>query len=76
MWFVKSRRAQNEDDYETWIENGIVPTLNTMDNTGDSRATVLILLENGEPIIMRNREGCAGGAKVQCTQTKVSPWQR
>ena len=57
------RRAQSVDDYETWNEGGVVPTLNLGDNTGDTRATVLILMESGEPVIMRNREGCAGGGK-------------
>jgi site-specific DNA-cytosine methylase len=42
VWFVKSRRAQSNEDYETWIEGGIVPTLNTFDNTTETRATVLI----------------------------------
>ena len=42
MWFVKSRRAQSNEDYETWIEGGVVPTLNTFDNTAETRATVLI----------------------------------
>ena len=51
------------DDYETWNEGGVVPTLNLGDNTGDTRATVLILIEEGNPVIMRNREGCAGGGK-------------
>lgn len=53
MWFVKSRRAQTTDDYETWIEGGVSPTLNIFDNNGDTRATVLIL--------MRWREGKPGG---------------
>jgi DNA (cytosine-5)-methyltransferase 1 len=43
MWFTKRRRAQHPDDYETWIEGGVSPTLNAFDNTGDSRATVLIV---------------------------------
>jgi len=30
MWFVKSRRAQSTDDYETWIPNGVTPTLNAL----------------------------------------------
>ena len=30
------------DDFETWNKGGVSPTLNVMDNTGDSRATVLI----------------------------------
>ena len=45
MWFVKSKRASTIDDYETWIAGGVATTLNVMDNTGDSRATVLILFE-------------------------------
>jgi site-specific DNA-cytosine methylase len=40
LWFTKSRRAQNNTDYETWIEEGVVPTLNAFDN-GDIRTTVL-----------------------------------
>lgn len=53
MWFNKSRRAQNPDDYETWIEGGVVPTLNAFDN-GDIRATTLVV---------RMREGKPGGGK-------------
>lgn len=41
MWFVKAKRAQTNEDDETWIEGGTVPTLNAFDN-GDTRATVLI----------------------------------
>ncbi len=42
MWFTKSRRAQNVDDYETWIEGGVVNTLNQFD-MGDIRTTTLII---------------------------------
>ena len=42
MWWVKSRRAQSDQDYETWTGGVVAPTLNIMDNTGDSRATVII----------------------------------
>ena len=45
-WFIKSRRAQNVDDYETWNEGGVVPNLNLGENTGDTRATVLIFYGN------------------------------
>ena len=45
MWFVKSRRAQSEFDYETWIEGAVMTTLNDFDNKTDSRATALILFE-------------------------------
>ena len=41
-WFIKSRRAQNINDDETWNEGGVSPTLNSFDNGGESRATVLI----------------------------------
>jgi len=45
LWFTKSRRAQNVDDYETWIEGGVMPTLNAFDN-GDIRSTVIIFYGN------------------------------
>jgi DNA (cytosine-5)-methyltransferase 1 len=54
LWFTKSRRAQNVDDYETWVEGGVMPTLNAFDN-GDIRTTVAVL--------MRMREGKPGGGK-------------
>jgi len=54
MWFNKSRRAQSVDDYETWLEGGVVPTLNGFDN-GDIRATTVI--------VVRMREGKPGGGK-------------
>jgi len=54
MWFVKSKRAQTSDDDETWVAGGVAPTLNAFD-MGDTRATVIIL--------MREREGKAGGGK-------------
>jgi DNA (cytosine-5)-methyltransferase 1 len=41
LWFTKSRRAQNDTDYETWVEGGVMPTLNAFDN-GDVRTTVII----------------------------------
>jgi hypothetical protein len=43
LWYSKRRRAQNDQDFETWILGGVCPTLNAFDNTGDSRATVLII---------------------------------
>ena len=53
LWFNKSRRAQTNADYETWIQEGVVPTLNSFDN-GDVRATTVVL---------RMREGKPGGGK-------------
>jgi site-specific DNA-cytosine methylase len=43
LFFTKARRAQNVDDYETWISGGVVPTLNVFDNASETRATVLII---------------------------------
>ena len=54
LWFTKGRRAQNVDDYETWVEGGVMPTINAFDN-GDIRTTVAVL--------MRMREGKPGGGK-------------
>jgi len=41
LWFVKSRRAKDADDFETWIEGGVMPTMNAFDN-GDVRTTIII----------------------------------
>ena len=41
LWFTKGRRAQNVDDYETWNEGGVMPTLNAFDN-GDVRTTMIV----------------------------------
>ena len=41
LWYTKSRRAQTNEDYETWVEGGVMPTLNAFDN-GDVRTTVLV----------------------------------
>lgn len=43
LWFTKAKRAQTDNDFETWNSGGVVPTLNRMDNNGESRATVLII---------------------------------
>jgi site-specific DNA-cytosine methylase len=43
MWFVKGRRPQSVDDYETWIPGALSTTLNAFDNGGEIRATVLII---------------------------------
>ena len=40
-WYTKARRAQNDQDYETWIEGGVMPTMNAFDN-GDVRTTIVI----------------------------------
>ena len=45
LWWNKSRRAQNNEDYETWVQGGVVPTMNAFDN-GDTRATTIIFYAN------------------------------
>ena len=52
--FVKAKRAQSATDDETWVEGDINPTINQFDQ-GDVRATTAI--------VMRQREGKAGGGK-------------
>lgn len=42
LWFVKSRRAMNDLDYETWLRGGVCPTLNAFDNATETRATVVM----------------------------------
>ena len=41
--FTKSRRAQSDTDYETWVESHITPTLNTFENLSEGRATTLAI---------------------------------
>jgi DNA (cytosine-5)-methyltransferase 1 len=43
LWWTKAKRAQSNEDFETWIQGGVVPTLNAMDNNGEAFATVLII---------------------------------
>ena len=45
--FTKAKRAQNVNDYETWISGGVAPTLNAMDNNGEAFATVLVVAVDG-----------------------------
>jgi DNA (cytosine-5)-methyltransferase 1 len=40
--FTKAKRASSVDDDETWVDGQTAPTLKSFDNTGDSRATVVI----------------------------------
>lgn len=78
-WFTKSRRAQNVDDYETWIEGGVTPTMNAFDN-GDVRATVLIVENNrrdgarlyeGITPTLQGFMGTGGGNVPMIAQTSV-----
>ena len=39
--YTKARRAHSKDDYETWVEGDIAPTLNTFD-VGETRCTTVV----------------------------------
>jgi site-specific DNA-cytosine methylase len=45
--YTKSRRAANDQDYETWKRGGVAPTLNAFDNATESRATVVDITPMG-----------------------------
>lgn len=69
--FVKVRRAQNTEDFETWDSNGVSPTLNAFDNSGETRSTVLVvdgtrvndvrIYEDGIVPTLKHRMGTGGG---------------
>jgi site-specific DNA-cytosine methylase len=49
--FIKGRRATaRPDDADSWHTEGPAPTLNTFDNTGPSRATVIAVHMKQDPI--------------------------
>ena len=49
LFFTKAKRAQSIEEDESWIEGGVMPTLNRMDNNGEAYATALIV----DPIVRR-----------------------
>jgi DNA (cytosine-5)-methyltransferase 1 len=65
--FVKAKRASNADDYETWKDTPVSPTLNIFDNAGEIRATVLAITE---------RAGKPGGGKGILLTNELSPTLR
>ena len=44
LTFSKQRRAQSENDFETWVEADVSNTLNAFD-LGDVRATTIVINE-------------------------------
>jgi len=48
--FTKAKRATSPTDDETWVSGEVSPTLNSFDNGGDSRATVLAFHQTQDPI--------------------------
>ena len=59
--FRKSRRAQDKEDYETWVESDTANTINTFDGGGETRATTIVVNENsnGEEIRRIPRGRCS-----------------
>jgi hypothetical protein len=78
-WYTKSRRAQTNEDYETWIQGGVMPTLNAFDN-GDVRTTIIIFhphyhdgarVQGDTMNTLTSRMG-TGGNNVSCVATVVT----
>lgn len=69
--FSKSRKAKDKDDYETWVDGVVSPTLNTFENQTETRATAVIV--SGDPLVFENsyRDGVRV-AKDGVTQTLTS----
>lgn len=59
LWYTKARRAQSDTDYETWVEGGVMPTMNAFDN-GDVRTTILVLPIQGTIIGRSDTAGPQG----------------
>jgi len=65
--YRKSRRAQNTEDYETWVDDGVANTLNCFD-VGDVRSTNLALQpvifqqNTREEVRLINGDGAIAGA--------------
>lgn len=68
MWWIKTRRAQNPEDYETWQENQVHPTLSKFD-VGDVRTVALVEVK---AILLRDRAGKPGGGKGPLLSEELS----
>lgn len=69
--YVKAGRAQTVDSPETWREDDVAPTVNTFD-TGDSRATVLAVIDDAREIEKhQNGSGIAVGDAPAYTLGRV-----
>jgi DNA (cytosine-5)-methyltransferase 1 len=68
--FTKAKRATSPTDDETWVRGEVSPTLNSFDNGGDSRATVLAFHPTQTPIhgpISPALGATSGGMAVHAT---------
>ena len=83
LWFTKRRRAQNDQDYETWIAGGVSPTLNAFDNAHETRATILVIdgtrvddvriYDDGLTPCLKNRMGTGGNNVPFIAQDNEEP---
>ena len=65
--YSKAKRATSTEDYETWKEGIVSPTLNAMDNTGESFATVIAIQDARDVNKKQNGLGINDDAKVMYT---------
>lgn len=64
--FTKAKRASSPTDDESWVPGEVAPTLNSFDNAGESRATVVAISENqrGEIVTTNHAHSLStGGGK-------------
>ena len=77
LWFTKSKRASSNDDYETWKRGGVIPTLNRMDNNGETYATVLMVIPIEDAREIEKHQNGTGigedGAPAYTLDTMQSP---
>jgi DNA (cytosine-5)-methyltransferase 1 len=65
--YSKAKRAENTEDYESWKEGVVSPTLNAMDNTSESFATVIAIQDARDINKKQNGSGINDDAKVMYT---------
>lgn len=68
--YVKARRAQNVDDFETWETDRPAPTLNAFDNLNETRATILAIPQTTGTI---TRNWSKGPGNTQVEEGLVQP---
>jgi hypothetical protein len=59
--FTKSKRAQSENDDESWVPGEVAPTQNQFD-VGDTRATTVVAFRDPSPTVTAKMQGSSGWA--------------
>lgn len=73
MWFTKARRAANDEDYETWVEGIVTPTLNAFDNATETRATVVGVMGDVAHTLTNEGHDASEDGTVRGTPVVASP---